>query len=104
MLRLLKKNLAYPLCLLLLLVQVLVQVLRSAGADIEGETVAQRSESVSFTDLYEAGLSGTPEASQNRAVLMQQLGLPSHLGKQGFLDALNILLTREEFLTIVDRR
>lgn len=82
--------------------EVLLQVLRSAGADIEGEAVQERSEPITHTDLYEAGLSGTPASKQARAALMQQLGLPEHLGKQGFLDALNILLTREAFWNLMN--
>jgi len=82
--------------------EVLLQALRAAGADIEGEEVQARRELITHMDLYEAGLSGTADARQRRTALMQQLGLPEHLGKQGFLDALNILLTREDFLQITE--
>lgn len=88
---------------------ILLQALRSAGAQIEEDspeaspphTAELSRERISFTDLYEAGLSGTPESKQRRAAFMQQLSLPEHLGKQGFLDALNILLSREEFWSLV---
>ena len=83
--------------------EVLLQALQAAGADIEGESVAERRELITHTDLYEAGLSGTVGSAQKRAALMRQLGLPEHLGKQGFLDALNILLTREAFWQLVQR-
>ncbi len=80
--------------------EILLQALHMAGADIENEPAAAPREQISFTDLYEAGLSGTPASKRRRAALMQQLGLPAHLGKQGFLDALNILLSREDFLEV----
>jgi len=80
--------------------EVLLQALRSAGAEIEGETADAPREPITHTDLYEAGLSGTDGAAALRQTLMEKLALPAHLGKQGLLDALNILLTREEFLRL----
>lgn len=77
--------------------EVLLEALRRAGVPLEGEAPAAPGEQIGFTDLYEAGLSGMADAAARRARWQQALGLPARLGKQGFLDALNILMSREEF-------
>lgn len=80
--------------------EVLLQALRNAGAEIEGES--RKTAQITHTDLYEAGLSGTAGAAALRRALTERLALPEHLGKQGLLDALNILLTRDEFLRLAE--
>lgn len=72
--------------------QVLEQVLRQAGATVlgEGETVSHR-RPVTKTDLYLAGLSGTPDAGENRRALLKRLDLPEHLSAKAFLEVLNVL-------------
>ena len=80
---------------------VLLEALRRAGVTPEGEEAAGPAEPLSFTDLYEAGLSGTADSAARRLALMRRLGLPEHMGKQAFLDALNILLRRDEFFALI---
>ena len=58
--------------------QVLTDALRRAGATFEGEDAPRRS----------AG---------RRATLQRELGLPARLTANGLLEALDLLLTREEF-------
>ena len=82
--------------------EVLLQALRNAGAEIDGEAPDAPREQITHTDLYEAGLSGTDGAAALRRSLTERLALPEHLGKQGLLDALNILLTRDEFLQLAE--
>ena len=45
------------------------------------------------------GLMG-PNSAAKRAAVLQTLQLPEHLTTTGLLDALNLLLTREEFDTL----
>ena len=52
--------------------------------------------SSSVTSLLEKGLIG-PDSAARRAALQQRLGLPSRLTANGLLEALDLLLTREEF-------
>ena len=80
---------------------VLLEALHRAGVTPEGEEAAGPAEPLSFTDLYEAGLSGTADSAARRLALMRRLGLPEHMGKQAFLDALNILLRRDEFFALI---
>ena len=80
---------------------VLLEALHRAGVTPEGEEAAGPAEPLSFTDLYEAGLSGTADSAARRLALMRRLGLPEHMGKQALLDALNILLRRDEFFALI---
>ena len=74
--------------------EILLQALRQAGVDVEEGS----QDPITKTDLYLAGLSGGPGSGEKRRACMQSLGLPEHLGSNGFLDALNLLMTRAEFL------
>ena len=50
---------------------------------------------ITKTDLFLCGLSGGAGSARRRAELMRRLELPEHLGANAFLDALNLLMTRE---------
>ena len=51
------------------------------------------------TDLFSLGLSGKAGSAENRAALAVSLGLPGDLPANALLDALNILFSRDEFLS-----
>lgn len=76
--------------------EVLLAALKNAGALTE--EAPEPAEKITKTDLYLAGLSGTADCEARRKRLMQQLHLPEKLGTNAFLEALNLLMTREEFL------
>lgn len=78
--------------------QTLLDVLRRAGAEIEGETASVPRSPITKTDLIELGLSGGTESRRKRLQLQKRLGLPEHLSANGLLDALNLLYDRETFL------
>ena len=74
---------------------VILESLRRAGATIDGEEMAPVRQ-ITKQDLMELGLSGTPEASQNRLKLLKKLNLPEHMSPNAMLQALNLLYTLEE--------
>lgn len=76
--------------------EILLSALRNAGAQTE-QTDAP-TERITKTDLFLAGLSGGAGSAEKRARLQKELCLPAHLGANAFLDALNLLMSREEFL------
>lgn len=76
--------------------QVLVDALRRAGATFEGEDAPRRSSGITKADLLDKGLIG-PGSAEKRARLQEQLGLPARLTANGLLEAMNLLLSREEF-------
>lgn len=51
---------------------------------------------ITYTDLYEWGLSGTAGAAQRKAKLLSALGLPPRLSKKELVEALNRLYTYEQ--------
>ncbi len=56
------------------------------------------SDKITPSDLMELGLYGGAMASARRNSLKKRLGLPSSLSSKGFLQAINILYTRDEFI------
>ena len=50
---------------------------------------------ITYTDLYEWGLSGSANASQRKREFLQRLGLPLRLSKKELIQVLNTLYTRE---------
>lgn len=76
--------------------ETLYTALRNAGAVwSEG---GRRQEGITKTDLVFAGLSGGMDSSVKRKALQKELLLPEHLGANAFLQALNLMMSREEFL------
>ena len=76
--------------------EILLSALRNAGAQTE-QTDAP-TERITKTDMFLAGLSGGAGSAEKRAKLQNELRLPAHLGANAFLDALNLLMSREEFM------
>lgn len=57
---------------------------------------------ITKTDLYLAGLSGTPDSSERRRMLQRKLGLPSMLSAAALLEILNSMMTRDAFLHMME--
>lgn len=74
---------------------VLLAALKNAGAEVSDTDVPTAQ--ITKTDLFLAGLSGGENSAQKRKALQKELGLPAHLGSNAFLDAVNLMMTREEF-------
>ena len=76
--------------------EVLLEALRRCGATFEGEDAPRCSAGITKADLLDKGLIG-PGSAERRATLQRELGLPARLTANGLLEALDLLLTREEF-------
>ena len=74
----------------------LLDSLRRSGATILGEESPRESAGITSADLMEKGLVG-PNSTQRRAELIKKLQLPQHISTKGLLEALNLLLSREEW-------
>ena len=57
---------------------------------------------ITKSDFYSYGLSGTPDASTRRDIILSDLGLPKYLTPNAMLQALNCLFTKEEFESYLD--
>ena len=75
--------------------EVLVEALRRAGATFEGAG-RRTAAGITKADLLEKGLIG-PNSREKRLEIQKKLGFPEHLTANGLLEAMNLLLSREEF-------
>ena len=75
--------------------EIIVEALRRAGATIEGET-DKKTGSLTKQDMMELGLSGGKDSSALRKKLLARLELPEHMSTNAMLQALGLLLTREQ--------
>ena len=82
--------------------QVLLAALERAGATFEDGGAAERREPITKADLYALGLTGGRDSQRRRRALLKQLGLPERMTTNALLEALNILCTREEFLSALE--
>ncbi len=82
--------------------EVIIQALRNSGATFE-ESTATVCGGITKQDFVEFGLSGGKNSSTLRQKLLQKLNLPAHIGANGMLQALNLLYTKEELLTLVNK-
>lgn len=76
--------------------EVLVEALRRAGATFEDGEVPRKAAGITKADLLEKGLIG-PNSCEKRLKIQKELGFPEHLTANGLLEAMNLLLSREEF-------
>lgn len=75
--------------------EVLIAALQNAGVQIDTSQTPTRR--ITKTDLFLAGFSGGAKSAQKRKQLQAELSLPEHLGSNAFVDALNLMMTYEEF-------
>lgn len=76
--------------------EVLLTALRRGGATFEGEEEPVSAAAVTKAELLERGLIG-PGSAARRSELLKRLELPEHMPPNAMLEALNLLLTREEW-------
>ncbi|MGN0532504.1 MAG: toprim domain-containing protein [Eubacterium sp.] len=81
-----------------------VQVLRDAldKANITGQSV-ECADPVTNFDMYDMGLSGTPDAKSRRNTLLKELDLPEFLSTSALLSCINNMMTRDEFIALCKR-
>lgn len=79
---------------------VILEALCRAGATVQGEEKMSTC-NISKQDLMDLGLSGGPDASAKRLALLKRLDLPEHMSANAMLQALDLLLTRQELKQIV---
>ncbi len=82
--------------------EVILEALRRAGATFEGECV-QTDGQITKQDMMALGLSGGKDSSAKRKQLMKLLKLPERLSANAFLQALNLLCTREELFSVTEK-
>ncbi len=81
--------------------EVLLKALEQAG--VTGALVPERERPITAADLFELGLSGTPNAKAKRRALLQKLELPEFLSTASLLSLLNHNMSFEEFVAFVNK-
>lgn len=81
--------------------ETILACLRRAGATFEGETDERSKGEITKIDLFEMGLSGTPDSKAKRLKLLKRLELPEHMSSNAMLEALNLLYTKAELLEFI---
>lgn len=81
----------------------ILSALKRAGATFED--CAVQSENAGFTkaDFYEFGLSGHEDSAARRENILKQLGLPKAMTANAMIEAVNLIVTRKEFLTLLEK-
>lgn len=83
--------------------EVLVEVLRKAGATFLGEENRKPGGEITKADLMELGLSGGADSTARRQKLLKKLNLPEKMSCNAMLQAVNLLYTRQELEEILER-
>lgn len=86
----------------------IIEAFRKAGIafsdeDEEGSADKLKKNPVTRMDIYEAGLTGTPDSTERRKRLLKKLGLPERLSTTGMLEALNTMMSSEEFHDMMNK-
>ena len=82
--------------------EVIVNAIRRSGATILGEE-AKPPQTITKADLFDLGLTGTPNAVELRKKLLRHLDMPSYLSTNAMLTALNCLYSLEELKEILEQ-
>ena len=81
---------------------VLVKALLDAGATVlDGTEAPRRAAGITKRDFFTLGLSGGKNSGARRAALLKALGLPARMSSNALLEAVNLLMTREELAEAV---
>jgi len=78
---------------------IIITALKNAGATFYGEsaTVTEK-QPITKTDFFELGLTGSPDSSKRRDILLKILNLPERMTANSILSVVNILFDKEEFI------
>ena len=80
---------------------VLLDVLRRAGATFLGDDVPAPCTRLTKADLFSLGLTGRPDSAARRSALLHHLDLPEHLTPNALADVLSALYTKDELESIL---
>ena len=76
---------------------IVVKILREAlGTEADAAAPRPEGRQITYTDLYDWGLSGTAGSAERKTKLLNALGLPPRLSKKELVEALNRLYSFEQ--------
>lgn len=77
--------------------EILISVLKRAGATFDSENSKAYRECITKADLFAKGFSGGEGSAEKRKKLLKKLGLPEKMTANVLLKVLNATMSREEF-------
>ena len=81
----------------------ILSALKRAGINLdETDETKEETDKITKIDLFEDGFTGGTNSSERRKHLEQKLNLPTHLSTNKLVEVLNILLTYEEYKSLVN--
>lgn len=80
--------------------EVLLEALKNAGATL-GEDAEASFGGITKADFVELGLSGGLNSGEKRLALARRCNLPEHMSANALLQALNLILTKEDLVALV---
>ena len=81
--------------------EVIRQALLTAGASVRQQRQGRQ---ITYTDLFEWGLSGGVGSADTRRELLRRVGLPPRLSKKALCEVLNRMYTYEEFCDVLQQK
>ena len=81
--------------------EIILRSLRAAGATMDEACAPRYREEITKADLYALGLSGGENSAAKRRALQRACALPEQMSANALLQALNILMGREELETLL---
>lgn len=81
--------------------EILLEAFRKAGVFAEERTLSK--DPITKADLMERGLVGGENSAEKRAGLQRRLGLPERLSANMLLEILNVMYSREEFFSELEK-
>ena len=84
--------------------KILSDAIAKSGVECElSDGYIKSEKQITKSDLFEYGLTGTTNASENRDRLKQALNLPHNMTSNSILDVLNCIMTKDEFIALCDK-
>lgn len=84
--------------------KILCDAIAKSGAECElSDDYVKSEKEITKADLFEYGLTGTPNASVNREKLKQALNLPHNMTSNSILDVINCIMTKNEFISLCEK-
>ncbi|MGI6028777.1 MAG: toprim domain-containing protein [Candidatus Heteroscillospira sp.] len=82
--------------------EVILEALRRCGATMDDCARHSRGE-ITTADFYALGLSGGADSAEKRNKLLRSLALPEKMSAKALLQAVNVLMTREELVQALEK-
>ncbi len=80
---------------------VILEALRRCGATMDDGAERKREPEITNADFFALGLSGGADSNERRKKLLLRLGMPEKMSARAVLQAVNILMTRDELCAAV---